>query len=191
MAAVGATDFSPTLRLARASDVDAVSELMRSSIQALFPAFYSAEQTASAAVYVGDLDLLLISDGTYFVAEAGDDIVACGGWSRRNKLYAGEGDAADDDRLLDPLREPARIRAMFVRGNWTRRGLGKAILTECEDAARREGFTALTLGATLPGVPLYRAFGFVEKTRLPLVMPDGVTLEIAAMDKEIAAEPAT
>ena len=56
---------------------------------------------------------------------------------------------------------------MFVRGDWTRRGLGRAILEPCERAAREEGFTRLVLGATLPGVPLYRAFGFRDVERFP------------------------
>ena len=48
------------------------------------------------------------------------------------------GRGADDGRLLDPATEPARVRAMFVRGDWTRRGLGRAILERCErDAAPR------------------------------------------------------
>ena len=85
--------------------------------------------------------MALIEDGTYYVHEWGGEIVACGGWSRRNRLYTGSGAAADDGRLLDPASEPARVRAMFVRGDWTRRGLGRAILAACESAARAEGFT--------------------------------------------------
>ena len=111
-------------------------------------------------MHIARLDVQLVEDGTYFVHEAGGEIVACGGWSRRSKLFAGEGDVLGDDRLLDPLTEPARVRAMFVRGDWTRRGLGRAILESCERAARAEGFSQLLLGATLPGEPLYRAFGF-------------------------------
>ncbi|HWC25804.1 MAG TPA: hypothetical protein VG474_04390, partial [Solirubrobacteraceae bacterium] len=52
------------------------------------------------------------------------EIVACGGWSRRSELYTGSGAAGDDGRLLDPATEPARVRAMFARSDWTRRGLG-------------------------------------------------------------------
>jgi GNAT superfamily N-acetyltransferase len=119
------------------------------------------------------------------VHEAGDEIVACGGWSRRNKLYAGSGDAEDDERLLDPGTEPARVRAMFVRSDWTRRGLGRAILESCERAAREEGFTKLVLGATLPGERLYRAFGFREVERFPVTMPDGVSVECVAMERPL------
>ena len=158
---------------------------MRASILSLFPHFYDARQTASAAVYIGQLDSTLIDDGTYFVHEAGDEIVACGGWSRRDKLYTGSGDADGDARLLDPATEPARVRAMFVRDDWTRRGLGRAILDSCERAARDEGFRTLALMATLPGEPLYRAFGFREVGRSMLTMPDGVEIEGVAMERPI------
>jgi GNAT superfamily N-acetyltransferase len=158
---------------------------MRESILALFPRFYDERQTASAAVHIGDLDLTLVEDRTYFVHEAGDEIVACGGWSRRDRLYAGSGDAAGDARLLDPRTEPARVRAMFVRGDWTRCGLGRAILESCERAARAEGFARLSLMATLPGEPLYRAYGFRELERTLLTMPDGVTIEGVAMERPV------
>jgi GNAT superfamily N-acetyltransferase len=171
-------------RLAVPADAPAVAELMRASVLDLFPAYYDERQTASASIHIAALDLALIEDGTYYVHEAGGEIVACGGWSRRNKLYNGT-EAGADDRLLDPATDPARIRAMFVRGDWTRRGLGKAILTSCVAAARAEGFTRLALMATLPGVPLYKAFGFAEVEALELTMPDGVVLGGVAMERGI------
>ena len=174
-------------RLAVPADAEQIQELMRSSILSLFPAFYDERQTASAAVYIGHLDMQLIEDGTYFVHEADGEIVACGGWSRRNKLFNGSA-AGSDERLLDPATEPARIRAMFVRADWTRRGLGRGILTACRDAARAEGFTRLALMATLPGVPLYKAFGFTEVESVDLPMPDGVVLEGVAMERPIDLE---
>ncbi len=172
-------------RLAQASDAPAISELMHASVLDLFPRFYDERQTASSAVYIAHLDMQLIEDGTYYVHEAGGEIVACGGWSRRNKLYTGSGSLGDDVRLLDAATEPARVRAMFVRGDWTRRGLGRAILDACERAARAEGFKKLVLGATLPGEPLYRAFGFREIERFTVTMPDGVSVEAVAMERPI------
>jgi GNAT superfamily N-acetyltransferase len=127
----------------------------------------------------------LIEDGTYFVHEAAGEIVCCGGWSRRNKLFAGPGASDDDDRLLDPATEAARVRAMFVRGDWTRRGLGRQILEASEEAARAEGFTRLALGATLAGLPLYLAFGFEEVGRSQVPLPDGVKVTVVAMEKAI------
>jgi GNAT superfamily N-acetyltransferase len=177
-------------RLAMPSDEPRISQLMRASVLDLFPGFYDHEQTASAAVHVAHIDMQLIEDGTYFVHEAGDEIVACGGWSRRAKLYTGSGDREDDHRLLDPRTEPARVRAMFVRSDWTRCGLGRAILESCERAAREEGFKELVLGATLPAVAFYGAFGFREVERFTVTTPDGVSLESVAMERPIQPSPA-
>jgi GNAT superfamily N-acetyltransferase len=158
---------------------------MRASTRDLFPHFYDARQTASAVVHIAQLDLSLIEDGTYFVHEADGEIVACGGWSRRARLYAGAGEAHGDARLLDPASEPARVRAMFVRSDWTRRGLGRAILESCERAARAEGFQSLALMATLPGEPLYRAFGFAAVERRMVAMSDGVETAAVEMRRPI------
>jgi GNAT superfamily N-acetyltransferase len=173
------------MRLAVTSDALQISALMEASIRAIFPAYYDPRQVESGVEHIGHLDMQLIEDGTYFVHEADGEIVACGGWSRRNKLFAGRGDADDDERRLDPAVEPARVRAMFVRGDWTRRGLGRAILDACEDAARAEGFTELVLGATLAGAPLYRAYGFEDVEVLSVEMPDGVHVDVIAMKKAI------
>ncbi|HVE63956.1 MAG TPA: GNAT family N-acetyltransferase [Mycobacteriales bacterium] len=178
---------TPALRLATDADADQISRLMRVSILDLFPAFYDELQTASAAVHVGHLDRQLIEDRTYFVHDIGGEVVACGGWSRRAKLYTGSEAAGGDARVIDPRSEAARIRAMFVRADWTRRGLGRAILTACEDAARHEGFSELTLVATLPGVPLYRSFGFRDVREVVVTMPDGVPLPCLAMDRPVTA----
>jgi GNAT superfamily N-acetyltransferase len=74
---------------------------------------------------------------------------------------------------------------MFVRGDWTRRGLGRAILDSAAGAARSAGFRSLALMATLPGVPLYKALGFTEVERVPLTMPDGVVLSGVAMERGV------
>jgi GNAT superfamily N-acetyltransferase len=176
----------PQLRTAVAADSAQIAALMRASVLEIFPGFYSPCQTAAAAAHIAVLDPVLIADGTYFVYETDGRLVACGGWSRRRRLFAGpppDDDAAD---LLDPAREPARVRAMFVRRDHARRGLGTGILAACEAAAREAGFTELALMATLPGVPLYLAYGFTETARTALTMPDGVALEGVTMAKTIA-----
>lgn len=176
----------PVLRAARRSDLPAIATLMRRSVLDLFPAFHTETETAAAARYMTEPDTVLVDDGTYFVHEVvgavNDGIVACGGWSKRDKLYTGSGAASNDDRLLDPATEPARVRAMFVHGDWTRRGLGRAILAQCAEAARAAGFTSLVLMATLPGVPLYRAFGFREVAPVTVPFPDGSVIGCVSME---------
>jgi GNAT superfamily N-acetyltransferase len=165
--------------------VPQIAALMRSSVLELFPLYYDEQQTRSAAVHIAHVDDSLIDDGTYFVHDLDGEIIACGGWSKRDRLYTGSGEDAADARLLDPATVPARVRAMFVRSDWTRRGLGRAILESCERAAREAGFHTLALMATLPGVPLYRSYGFTEVETTTVTMPDGVVIATVAMQRSV------
>jgi GNAT superfamily N-acetyltransferase len=176
---------SPELRLARSDEAEAIDALMKASTRDLFPTTYDPAQTAAAMRYVASVDRTLIADGTYFVFDLGGELVACGGWSRRDKLYSGSRERAADARVLDPATEPARIRAMFTRPDWTRRGLGRRILEACEAAARADGFRTLALLATLPGLPLYTSYGFRSLEETEVRMPDGTTLRCVSMDKAI------
>jgi GNAT superfamily N-acetyltransferase len=186
MGDVGELPDGLQLRLAGPADAAAIQALMTASVQAIFPAFYDAEQTASGVRHIGVLDPTLIEDGTYFVIEApGAALAACGGWSRRDKLFNGAAATGTEARLLDPATEPARVRAMFVSGEWTRRGLGTRILEACEAAARAEGFTTLALMATMPGLQLYRSWGFGDEQPQNLVMPDGVLVPGVAMTRPV------
>ncbi len=62
--------------------------------------------------------------------------------------------------LLDPLKDAARIRAMYTHPAHARKGIGRFILSLCEEAAKSEGFTKMELVGTLSGEPLYRACGY-------------------------------
>lgn len=175
----------PLLRLATATDADAIDALMKAAIRDIFPGSYDEQQTSSSIEFIGSVDRMLIDDGTYFVIEVDGELVACGGWSRRDKLYTGSGAGADDARMLNPATEPARVRAMFTRSDWTRRGLGRRILEACEAAARAEGFRTLALMSTMPGLPLYENYGFTVTDRVQIPMPDGTTIAGASMTKPI------
>lgn len=176
---------APVLRLAALRDAPLIDALMKASIRDIFPRFYTREQTEASMRHISVVDRTLIEDGTYFVLEAGHEIVACGGWSRRDKLYTGSADTEGKVRLLDPATEPARVRAMFVRGDWTRRGLGTRILEACEAAAKAEGFRTLALMGTLPGVPLYERYGFRRLGNVDITLPDGTTVACVSMEKPV------
>jgi GNAT superfamily N-acetyltransferase len=176
----------PALRVATPGDAAEIDALMKTSAAAIFAAYYDAIQTASAVRHVARVDPDLLVDGTYFVIEAGDEIVACGGWSRRGRPYMGSADAPGDDRYLDPATEAAHVRAMFVRADWTRRGLGRKIVEASEAAARQMGYRRMGLVATLPGIPLYRACGYLPTAELKdVVLADGAHLPCLAMSKPL------
>jgi GNAT superfamily N-acetyltransferase len=182
---MSASPASVALRLARPTDRTAMEDVMKASARELGGAFYSARENASFILHVARVDEQLVEDGTYFVVVGDGAIAACGGWSRRDKRFTGNEAAAGGDRRLDPATEPARVRAMFVHPAWARRGLGRMILEACEEAARDEGFRRVELMATLPGVPLYLATGYVAEGPFDVVLPDGVPLPCIRMHKGI------
>ncbi len=132
---------------------------MSLAINDLQAPFLTPSQVAASATMMG-LDQQLIDDGSYFVAILDGRIAGGGGWSRRATLYGGSRSPGRDARLLDPATEPARIRAMYTHPDFVRRGIGRAILAACEDAARAAGFARAELMGTLAGQPLYRSAGY-------------------------------
>jgi len=171
------------IRRATLEDRAALERLIAESARGLSREDYSGEQIEAAVASVFGVDTELIRDGTYYVAEAGGSPVGCGGWSRRKTLFGGDRFAARDSGLLDPLTEPAKIRAFFVHPGWARRGVGAAILAECEREARAAGFRALELMATLPGVPFYAARGYEACERVSYEIAEGVAIEFVPMRK--------
>src|SRR5688500_11449992 len=175
--------MSPVIRAATLDDLPAIERVMRASMAALGSKFYDANQIASAVRYIAVADPEIIEDGTYFVVEEAGEIVACGGWSKRKKLFTGTAGQASIDGWLDPATEPARIRAMFVDPAHARRGIGRLIVDRAEEEARQAGVPTGELMATLPGVPLYAACGYERLETVEIELPDGVRLECLRMSR--------
>lgn len=173
-----------SLRLATLDDLPRLRELIPLSVRALGRDCYTPAQIESGLRYVFSPDTQLITDQTYFVAEADGVLVGCGGWSRRRTLYGGDSRKTEEDALLDPASEPARIRAFFVHPLWARQGIASQIMDACLQAARASGFRSLELMATLPGERLYRAFGFEVRERVDTLLPDGVSIPFVRMGRE-------
>jgi len=178
------------IRQAVASDVPTLRVLIDASVRGLQAQDYSPAQIESALQKVFGVDTQLIADGTYFVAVTetpGETpvIVGCGGWSKRKTLYGADQWTGREDTLLDPRRDAAKIRAFFIHPDWARRGIGSLILEACENAAMTAGFRRFEMGATLTGVPLYRARGYVALENLEVPLTAGLSLPIVRMEKRI------
>ena len=124
-----------------ASDVPALTAVMDAAIAELQRSFLDDAQIASSRAIMG-IDTQLIDDGTYFVVESGGDVAGCGGWSRRATLYGGNQTPGRDAKLLDPAVDAARVRAMYTNPAFARRGVGRLVLSLCEEAAGRRGVHA-------------------------------------------------
>ncbi len=176
-----------TSRLATRQDVPVLLPLVDAAIDELQKGFLDEAQIRSSHVIMG-IDTQLIDDGTYFVVEIDGQIAGCGGWSRRATLYGGDHSLRRDAAPLDPTRDAAKVRAMYTHPAFTRRGVGRLILSLCEAAAADEGFTRLELMATLSGRPLYEAARF-EPVELIEDQTGGTPVPLVRMRKAITAKP--
>jgi len=154
-----------TSRLATLDDLPALKGLMALAIGELQKGFLTPDEIEASRAVMG-LDTQLVRDGTYFIIESEGQLAGCGGWSRRATLYGGDHSTElREPRLLDLATEAARVRAMYTHPDFTRRGVGKMIITLSEAAARAEGFARAEMMATLAGEPLYRSCGYEEIER--------------------------
>jgi GNAT superfamily N-acetyltransferase len=174
------------IRLADPADIPELSALIPLSARALSLGYYKEREAEAAIRYVFGVDTQLVSDRSYFVAEAAGALVGCGGWSRRRSLYGGDKMKTGPDPLLDPATDAARIRAFFVHPDHARRGIASMLMRACITAARDAGFQRLELVATLPGEPLYQRFGFVALERFEDTLPDFTRVRVVRMGAAIA-----
>jgi GNAT superfamily N-acetyltransferase len=174
-----------THRIASLDDLDALREVMRRSIEALQTGFLTQEQVRVSHAVMG-LDTQLVRDGTYFVVESGDRIAGCGGWSWRSTLYGGDDSMVSrEPEPLDPAKDAARIRAMYTDPDFARQGVGRLVIRLCEEAAVSAGFRRATMMATMAGVPLYEACGYVQVEPVLSAPVDGIRVPLVRMEKQL------
>ena len=152
------------LKLASDADIPKIKALMTRAILELQVGYLDPDQVMASQVGMG-LDTQLITDGTYFCVWDNDILAGCGGWSRRATLYGGNHSAGRDARLLDPKTDRARIRAMYTSPDYTKRGIGRMVLSAGEQAAQSEGFKSLEMAATMAGLPFYEKCGYRVESR--------------------------
>lgn len=174
------------IRKATMADYAQIARLVAESVRGLSRDDYSERQIELSIKSVFGVDTDLIGDNTYFVAVAGEKIVGCGGWSKRKTLYgASRYEQSRDAEELNPQQDAAKIRAFFIAPDWARKGIGTALLDACETEARRHGFRAAEMMATLPGIKLYEVRGYKRGERVGVSIGEGDEIDCLRMSKKL------
>jgi GNAT superfamily N-acetyltransferase len=174
------------IRKATIDDQSEIGRLIAQSVRGLSRDDYNDRQIELSIRSVFGVDTDLILDGTYFAAVVGDDIIGCGGWSKRKTLYGASAyTTSRDGSELDPATDAAKIRAFFIAPHWARKGVGTAILDACETEARSFGFRRAEMMATLPGVKLYEVRGYRGDERVDIDVGEGEKIVCIKMEKSL------
>ncbi len=172
---------TPVMRTAMPMDAGALYAMQALSMRALARRAYSASEVESFLAHIGTMDPYLIDDGTFFIAESGDQVVGCGGWTLRSPGDArhGASEVANDD-ATSPI-----IRSIFVHPRFARQGVARRIMTLIERTLVFGGHREARLTATLSGLPFCLSLGYQMGKTLHLRLPDGAALTAMAMRKQL------
>ena len=174
------------IRKATMEDRSQIEQLIAESVKGLSRDDYNERQIELSIRSVFGVDTDLILDNTYFVAVASDEIIGCGGWSKRKTLFgASRYTSSRDASELDPKKDAAKIRAFFIAPHWARKGVGTAVLEACETEAKCFGFEYAEMMATLPGVKLYEIRGYQGDERVDVDIGEDETIVCIRMEKRL------
>lgn len=159
------------IREANVSDVDAIADAHRDSIQSIGASAYSSEDVAHWQEGIaGALYLDAMKGGeVFFVATAivdGAPIVL--------------GFASDY-----PIHGATHGTSVYVRGSAARQRIGTALLRAAEAHAVANGCHRIEIAASLAGVELYKANGYVEIQRGETTLTSGHPIACVLMRKEM------
>lgn len=161
----------PTLRRASASDIRAIQDLQLSSLNGVAAGYYSPEQIEAFASFTNkEVEGLLANARTWVVEDCGL-IVACASWLSENSSLA-------------------RIRSVYVRAGWTRRGLANRAVDQVEREAASAGCTRADLLAMRGSELFYAARGYAFGAT-GAVDVDGMPFPGHWMSKALEKAPAT
>ena len=162
-----------TLRATTSGDDDIVTALLEASYPRLLAADYDPRLLARALPLMTKANPRLLASGTYYLVETSvGSAVGCGGWT----LEAPGGGAS--------RRGVGHIRHFAIHADWTRQGIGKALLRHCIEEARALGVGKLECLSTLTAIAFYESAGFVPVAKAAVQMSPAVTLPSLLMRLE-------
>ena len=108
-----------------------VDALLQASYPTLMASAYDEVLLAPALELMTKANILLLTSGTYYVAESpGAMVIGCGGWSLERP-----GSGTVEPNL-------GHIRHFYTHPDWRNRSIGRAIFRLCETKARSAGITS-------------------------------------------------
>ena len=167
-------DSDYALRIATPKDAAAVEALLHASYPTLMTPSYDEAMLAPALELMTKANPSLLGSGTYYLAELPTGrLVGCGGWTLERP-----GTGTIESGV-------AHVRHFAVHPDWGRRGIGRAIFSACERAARAAGTRVFECYSSLNAEEFYRALGFQRIRELDIELRPHVVLRGVLMRRDL------
>lgn len=152
------------IRKADVGDCDVIMKVHTSSVRAISPDFYTAEEIESWAApkQRQDYEQAMLSK-EFFVAE--------------DETVVGFG-------VLEP--GTGLVEAVYVSPDASGRGIGLQILVKLEERARTLGLASLTLNSSLNAAGFYERAGYVPKDKAKYRLQTGIEIDCVPMVKSLS-----
>ena len=162
------------LRVAEPKDDTTISALLEASYTKLLAIGYEPDLMAKVLPLVTKANSQLLASGTYYVVQTQlGCVIGCGGWSKEQpgtgKIRRGE----------------AHIRHFATHPDWTRQGVGRALLTRCLQDANAAAVRVLQCYSSVVAVDFYRASGFVVIRSIPMQLTSDISLPGILMRRKL------
>ena len=154
----------PTTR----ADLAAVDMLLARAYPKMLKADYPPSVLVTALPIISRAQPKLVTCGTYYVVEEEGQVLGAGGWTRDRS----------DPRL-------GHIRHVVTDDRALRRGVGRALMAHCFDAARAAGVTRMECWATLTAEPFYQACGFETVGPMDVTLEGGISFPSIRMTRAL------
>jgi GNAT superfamily N-acetyltransferase len=179
-------DFN--IRRATVDDILSTRTMQMRSMSLTGARCYSRGEIDSFLRHVGTLEEATVAEGHVFIAlDRQRQVIGSGGWSRLAPCYARFTKAGEIVATgSNPVPGVATVRSLFVAPEFSRRGVGRAIMRQVEADAREWGLFLLRLTSLLSAEQFYRALGYAGEARGHMRLPDGARLGCVRLEKLIA-----
>jgi GNAT superfamily N-acetyltransferase len=155
------------VEIATAADENAISALLEASYSVLMAPAYDEAVLAQFLPVITKANTGLLASGRFFVVRERNAVTGCGGWSEERpgsrECVAGVG----------------HVRHFAVHPEATARGIGRAIMAQCEQGARKSGAEILECYSSCNAEPFYERLGFQRVA--PIVVAIGPVIRMPAV----------
>ena len=166
-----------TIRPATLADLPRVDALLGRSYPRLLKPDYPPSILAAVVPAISRAKPTLLASGTYWLAEAGGAILACGGWTAAAPT--------DGDRAAGT----GYVRHVATDPDHTRRGHARAVMARAMEQAAGWGIGRLECLSTRTAVPFYASLGFRWQEELDVAIGGAIPFPAVRMTARLRTEP--